>query len=285
MSTEQKIINEQKIVTPPLEWPYRLLGNVIILCIVFSLALIAYTLKQEIVSKKFFDLTQYFYEQSNKMGWTLDDIIIENRNKTTMKEIKKALGLDRDKNILSIDVSEIKTKLETLPWIKTATVKRGYFPNVIHITLKEKEVESLWQVGGKFHPIDEDGKVINAEYIPTKPIMLIVGKGAPENFKELLQVIKKDEDIFSRIKVANYISGRRWNVVLDNIESGVTIKLPETNIEETWNKLIKINKTRGIFKRKLTIIDLRLPDKVVVKIGKMNPEERDKLKNTKESKI
>lgn len=284
MSTEAKAINNDKRITLPLEWPYRLFGNVIILCFIFSLAIITVTIKEEIVSKKLSDLTQYFYEQSNKAGLTLDDIVIENRNKTPIKDIEKILALDREKNILSIDVIEIKQKLETLPWIKTATVKRGFFPNIIQISLKEKEVESLWQVDGKFYPIDEDGKVIEADFTPTKPIMLIVGKGAPENFKYLIQVIKKDEEIFNRIKVANFISERRWNVVLDNVETGITIKLPESRLEETWDKLIKINNTKGIFKRKLTIIDLRLPDKVIVKIGKMNPEEKEKLKGTKESK-
>lgn len=284
MSVDANVINNEKTITLPIEWPYRLLGNFIILCFIFSLAIITVTLREEFVSKKLFDLKQYFYTQLNKVGFTLDDVIIETRNKTSLKDIEKALRLDRDTNILNIDVLEIKHQLELLPWIKTATVKREFFPNIIHILLKEKNVESLWQVDGKFYPIDDDGKVINADFVPSKPIMLIVGKGAPENFKELLQIIKKDNEIFERIKVANFISERRWNVILDHIESGITIKLPETGIEETWNKLIKINETKGIFKRKLTIIDLRLPNKVIVKIGKMNPDERKKLKNTRESK-
>ena len=71
-----------------------------------------------------------------------------------------------------------------------------------------------------------------------------------------------------RIKVANFISKRRWNIILDDIRKGVTVKLPEDNLEKAWKKLIKLDETKGILKRKLTIIDLRLDGKVTVKLRK-----------------
>ena len=73
--------------------------------------------------------------------------------------------------------------------------------------------------------------------------------------------------------------------MLDDIENGITIKLPEQNIDQAWKKLLKLNTTQGLLKRKLTIIDLRFPNKVIVKLGKMTPDERKKLKDVKESRI
>ena len=70
--------------------------------------------------------------------------------------------------------------------------------------------------------------------------------------------------------------------MLDDIENGITIKLPEQNIDQAWKKLLKLNTTQGLLKRKLTIIDLRFPNKVIVKLGKMTPDERKKLKDVKE---
>ena len=43
--------------------------------------------------------------------------------------------------------------------------------------------------------------------------------------------------------------------------------MPEENVAEAWKKLVKLDKTKGILKRKLTFIDLRLKNKVVVKIN------------------
>ena len=114
-----------------------------------------------------------------------------------------------------------------------------------------------------------DGYVIEANYKPDKPILLVVGAGAAENILSFLKMVRDiDDSYLSRIKVANFISKRRWTIILDDIRSGITIKLPEENIEEAWRKLLKLDATKGILKRKLTIIDLRLKGRVTVKLRK-----------------
>ena len=179
-------------------------------------------------------------------------------------------------------MAENRKKVEELPWVKSAAVRKSFMPNVVLINIEEKKVKSIWQISEKFHPIDEDGKVIDAAFKPDKPILLIVGAGAPENINALLEIIQKDNTVFKRVKVANYISQRRWNLVLDDIKDGITIKLPEDGVEKAWKKLLKLNTTKGILKRKLTIIDLRLKDKVIIKIKKTAPEEPVRLNNGKE---
>ncbi|MDD4555791.1 MAG: FtsQ-type POTRA domain-containing protein [Alphaproteobacteria bacterium] len=276
--------DDSKKVSLPKDWPYRLIGNLFLLSTIFCLSLVTITIRDELISKKLFDLEQSFYAKTTKLGFTIDDIIIENRQRTSLKEIERKLELNREHNILSSNPRTIKEKLKELPWIKDVTVRRNFFPNVIQVSLKEKNVKAIWQLNNKFHPIDEDGNIIEAEYIPHKPTLLIVGKGAPENFKNLIEVAQKNPEIYDRIKVANYISNRRWNLILDSIDHGITIKLPEEEVEKAWAKLIKIDKSEGILKRKLTIIDLRLPNKVIVKIGKISDKEKETIKNSKESK-
>ena len=67
--------------------------------------------------------------------------------------------------------------------------------------------------------------------------------------------------------MARYVSKRRWDLIFDDVENGIIVKLPQENVEDAWKKLIKLDKTKGILKRKLTFIDLRLKNKVVVKIS------------------
>ena len=59
-------------------------------------------------------------------------------------------------------------------------------------------------------------------------------------------------------------------MVVDDIESGITVKLPQEGVKQAWKKLVKLNKTNGILKRKLTFIDLRSKNKVIVKISEDN---------------
>jgi cell division protein ftsQ len=269
----------------PREWPFRLAGNLFLLGVIFMLASVIITIKTNLIGRKLTDLSTEFYNYSAGLGFKIDDIVITGRDKTAKQDILNALQLSRETNILNLDLRDLQQKVEQLPWVRHTVVKRRFFPNIIQIDIRERQVQSIWQLDHKFRPIDGEGNVIEADYTPDHPILLIVGEGAPENITALMKSITDDQNIFQRIKVANYISGRRWNIVLDDVENGITVKLPEKHIDEAWKKLLKLNTTQGLLKRKLTIIDLRFPNKVIVKLGKMTPEERKKLKDVKERRI
>ncbi len=274
------------VLAPEREWPLRLAGSLAVLGIIALLAAVILTLKNDLVNKRLAEAWDEFYDWAGEQGFVLDDIIVSGRKKTTREEVAAALGLKRGDNILKTDLYELKQKLEQLPWVKEAEVRRSFFPNVLSINLKEKEVRAVWQISEKFYPLDDEGKIIDADFRATEPVLLIVGAGAPENMKNLLENLKGgDPSYLKRIKVANFISKRRWNLILDDIREGVTIKLPEENIAEAWNKLLKLNETKGILKRKLTIIDLRLPHKIVVKLRKSKPDEPLRLNSNAERNI
>lgn len=275
----------EKVLRLEREWPYRLAGGLVIFGTIALLAGIILTLKNDLVNKRIQEVKEEFYDWAGTQGLTLDDVVVTGRKRTTLNEINRLVDFKRGDNMLKIDVYDIKRKLETLPWVKKANVRRSFFPNVININLEEKEVRAIWQINEKFYPIDGDGKVIDANFRTQEPILLIVGAGAPENLKRLLEAIKDDGDTYlQRIKVANFISQRRWNLILDDIKEGITVKLPEEDIEDAWKKLLKLNETKGILKRKLTIIDLRLPHKIVVKLRKTRGEPPVKLNNKTERK-
>ena len=258
---------ENKIYAPVL-WPYRLLGNMILLGFIWLLTFGVITVRHNLVSKHIDSLLTEIYNKTATAGWGLDDITLEGREKTSKDDVLHVIGLKRGDNILEIDLKAVCEKVKTLPWVKEASVSRRYFPNVIHISIREKKVKSIWQYQNEFYPIDEDGKIIETEYVLQKNILQIVGQGAPEHINSLLKIIENDKELFARVKVANFISERRWNLIFDDVLNGITVKLPEDDVADAWKKLVKLDKTRGILK--LTFIDLRLKNKVIVKISNKN---------------
>lgn len=276
---------KSNIVILPKEFGYRLLGNFMVLLSIFVLAFVVVLLNTDMVAKKMVEISNDFYDYTAKAGFTLEDIVVTGREKTSQQEIMNAINLKRGDNFLKININTIKSNIEALPWVRKVVVKRLFFPNVLQVSIEERKVRSIWQLSEKFYPIDYDGKVIKAYFKPNKPILLIVGEGAPENVNALLEDISSSEVLLRRVKVANYISERRWNLVLDDIKDGVTIKLPEENIKKAWKKLLKLDQTKGILKRKLTFIDLRLEDKVIVKLKKTHSDSVVKLRDAKETKM
>ena len=295
MEQDPKIANQSQLQAPvslpaqvflPCDWPYRMLGNAMILGVILFLASITVTIKTDLINKQLLSLQDSLMLVAGELGLVVDDVIVEGRKRTPVAVLNQAIGVKRGDNLLKLDLDAIRYNLEQLPWVRSAAVRRSFLPNVIQVALEEYSVKCLWQFNERFYPIGEDNNVIEVDdYVPDKPLLLIVGAGAPEHVNELLEAIDDGSDIFKRVKAANFISERRWDIILDDIEHGITVKMPEKGIAEAWKKLHKLNESKNILKRKLTNIDLRLEGKVIVKLEKSGSKKAKKLKSVKESRL
>ena len=60
------------------------------------------------------------------------------------------------------------------------------------------------------------------------------------------------------------VAERRWNVVLKN---GIDVRLPETGVEQALDTLVELDRDKKILTRDIAAIDLRLPDRVTVRLS------------------
>ena len=59
------------------------------------------------------------------------------------------------------------------------------------------------------------------------------------------------------------VADRRWDLHLEN---GVTIKLPEKGVKEALAQLVKLNAESRLLDRDVVVVDLRLPDRITVRL-------------------
>ena len=105
--------------------------------------------------------------------------------------------------------------------------------------------------------MDEGGNVIDVEdFEPDGKILLIAGENAPNHLVELMKVVETDKELLSKLKAAVYVSNRRWDLVFSKDGSGLVVKMPQDNFEKAYKKIALLNKRQGIFKRKLTSLDV-----------------------------
>lgn len=92
------------------------------------LASVIITIKTNLIGRKLTDLSTEFYNYSAGLGFKIDDIVITGRDKTAKQDILNALQLSRETNILNLDLRYLQQKVEQLPWVRHAVVKRRFFP-------------------------------------------------------------------------------------------------------------------------------------------------------------
>ncbi|MGE5505789.1 MAG: cell division protein FtsQ/DivIB [Actinomycetota bacterium] len=197
-------------------------------------------------------------------GFRLGEVTISGRVRTPAEEIMGALGMRRGDPILALDIAEAKDRLEEIPSVRVAAVERR-LPGTVHLEVVEREPVAVWQHDGRFTLVDRDGHQIPGGIEGFEDLLLVVGDGAPGRADELLTMLTAEPKLIARVKAAVRVGNRRWNIKLDDAEKGIEVRLPETDPEAAWHRLAELEGDRGLSGRQITMIDLRVPDRLVLK--------------------
>lgn len=201
---------------------------------------------------------------SEKAYLTLGQVETEGRIRTSLEDINKTLQLSQGMPILDINLHEKQQALLQLPWVKSAVIER-HLPATLSIRIEEKSPIALWQNKGLYFPLDEQGNPIQDNKTHLSDLILVVGSDAPEHTLNLIETLNKFDDIRIKVRSAVRVGNRRWNLLLNDAQNGLEILLPETAIETALTRLQQADKEEGILKKDLQRIDLRQPERLVVR--------------------
>jgi cell division protein FtsQ len=219
---------------------------------------------------------------SARLGLVVDDIEVEGRAMTGRDAVLSAIGAARGTPLFAVNPSQAKAQLEALPWVRSAAVERR-LPDTVHIRLVERQPLAFWQRQGKLVLIDRDGVVITGDRLERFPgLIIIVGDDAPRHAAALLEMLASQPDLADRVVAAVLVGGRRWNLQIDN---GIAVQLPENDPELAWIRLAELEHSSRLLARDVQIVDMRLPDRLVVRVNPEPPKEpakkgRPAAKNT-----
>lgn len=156
-------------------------------------------------------------------------------------------------------IDKIKSQLN---WIDKVTIKR-LMPDILKIEVEEYKPFAIWINNDKKFIIDKEGNSIPflEEYEQSeefKNMIILSGNGANENAKSLFNILVINSEISQDIYSANWVGNRRWDI---RFFDGLLVKLPEIEISNAWNDLIKIYSASKNDKA-IKSIDLRVSGKI-----------------------
>lgn len=206
-------------------------------------------------------LSEDFLQTVARLGFKLEDVIVEGRIRTDKGQILKILELERGKPLLAINLTDAKEKLEKISWVKAARVERR-FPDTLFIRISEKEPIALWQNQGKTYLLDRDGEIVETkEAHKYNELLLVTGHQAPHHVGELCALLEQFPELKSRITNATHLRSTRWDIKLDG---KIYVKLPEKEIDRALAYLLDLEKHSQL--REVVVMDMRLPDRLTLRL-------------------
>jgi cell division protein FtsQ len=218
---------------------------------------------------------------ANAAGMRIAGVSLSGQRQVARDDIFAAAGVTGSASLLFLDVGEARAKLEAIPWIAEATVRKLY-PDRLQITVAEREAFALWQLGGKVMVIAADGTVLAPVEKRFAALPFVVGPGAAAKARDFLAVLDRHPAIRDQVRASILVAERRWNLRLKN---GIDVRLPETGIDQALAMLATLDREKSLLTRDIVAVDLRLADRVTVRLSETLAEQRaEALKKTTKKK-
>ena len=236
--------------------------SLLIIFLTFSTLLVTYLsylkfkdlISEQLITTK----NRILYGSKNNIKPNL--IITGNRyinSKSLIHELNKKLNLAKNNNDLSLISNFLKKKKLIKKFIITKTSE-----NLLKIKIEEKNIIGLTNIKNRDYLIDEFNNLIETKITPKLfHLPIFNGKNSNKNANVILKLIKESDISINYISFS-FIDNRRWDI---NLNNGVKILLPETNIKDTLKLLKKINTKHYILKGNFVEIDLRIYGKFFLK--------------------
>lgn len=205
-----------------------------------------------------------FIASTHSYGYKLSDIIITGRKHTSPQDVLRLINNHHGGPVFKDSVSEIQQRLTSeISWIKKADVRR-ILPNQLIIEIEERTPIALWQHQKKFYLIDGEGIVIGPQVPGFETLPVVVGQDAPQYAPKILSLLDSYPEVKKRLSALVRVQMRRFDIML---HGKMTIKLPEVQIESALSRLNFLLEARKINLDEVTMIDLRLPKQLIVKVS------------------
>jgi cell division protein FtsQ len=203
-------------------------------------------------------------DTTSKLGFAVGEIKISGHSETSEIDILEELGLDGGTSLIGFDTEAARQRIQRMPWVASAQVTKLY-PDGLSVKVSEKAAYAVWQHQDAVSLIEASGKEITAfgddRYIG---LPLIIGEGANLKAHEIVEAMADFPGIASQVKAYSLIGARRWDLQL---KDGVTLKLPEKGAGAALAVIARLETEQGLFERDLESVDMRIDDRIIVKIS------------------
>lgn len=212
-------------------------------------------------------------ELTREAGLRVADVLVEGRARTDAGLLLAALDVNRGDALLGIDVAAARERLESINWVRSATIERR-LPHTLYVRIEERQPMALWQRDDRLVLVDAEGVVILRDNIAAfGHLPVLVGDQAPKEAPALLAMLETAPELRARVRAATLVGERRWNLLFDN---GIDVRLPEENPADAWTRLATMEREHKVLAKDVVAIDLRFADRLVVRVA---PDTAKRLRN------
>lgn len=214
----------------------------------------------------------------NRPEFQVKVMAIDGASEPVAEAIREAVPLRFPVSSFDLDLAAMQATISSMDPVRAVDlhVRQG---GVLQVDVTERKAAVLWRSAEGLVMLDDGGVTVGATQsrLDHPELPVIAGEAAQGAVAEALRLWSVSEPIRQRLRGFERIGARRWDVVLDRDQR---IKLPETGAVQALERVIALAMApqMDLLARDLTVVDLRLPRRPVIRMSDAAAEQMWQIK-------
>lgn len=198
-------------------------------------------------------------------------ITVEGLTQIGEGEVLARAGFVAGTNILRLDLDQMRESIETLRWVRSASVQR-IWPREVVIRVVERAPIALTRIDGQIYQVDEDGVILSGEItLAGSPILDGLELEDSEANRARLEIYSSIVALIGEANLSEVHVTERGEVSVVPADHPILVELGLDHHEERWQKYLSY---RAQIRREVpdaSRVDLRYEGRVYVQPGDDQP--------------
>ncbi len=196
------------------------------------------------------------------MGFVVSKVDVVGEGRLREADVHAALGVRPGDYLFAMDMADAKRRVESLSWVEQAVVRR-LWPDRIVVQIVERRPFALWQNQGGVKVVDVSGVVITAaKPVDFSGLPLVVGPHAADHAADIYKAMHTVPQLAARSSAMIFHETQRWDIEFD--DGRIRVKLPAGDMNRSLAMLQKLQDQHQLLDRALSVVDLRLSDRITL---------------------
>src|SRR5262245_44273154 len=182
-------------------------------------------------------------------------------------EVIAKAGFEIGTNIFRVDLDEIRKRVESLTWVRHASVQR-VLPDQIVIKIVEREPIGLTRIRGEIYQFDIDGKILDPDSASGSSFPILDGlrSGDPEGNLHKVQIYKTVMDELGQTSLSEVHIKDSGEVTVVSASDPLLINLGVAEFRARWVKYLQLKPQIQQQYPQAVRVDLRFKNQVIIKM-------------------
>jgi cell division protein FtsQ len=205
-----------------------------------------------------------------RAGFGISKINITGQSLTSEADVVKALSLSPNTSTLNFDAEAARTRIMAISTVKDVTIRKVY-PGELQVLVTERQPMARWRIGDATYLVDAEGKPVAPDDGSFRELPLVVGEGAADDAMVMIKSLDRHPLVRADLAALSRIGDRRWDLIF---YTGLRVQLPENGVAQALDQLEMYQQTDQLLDRDVTVIDMRVPGMVSLKLGDVSLKAR-----------